>query len=112
MRQILLVVQEKPYFCSVKKIAYIIAFLFISFLFTPSVIALIDRNVDISIAYNVNEEESSSKNQISFEYNIESQDSNYKSFHFLQIKKADGHYYKEHLYDVVLPVTSPPPKQA
>lgn len=98
-------------FTAVKALTYILSFVFITFLFTPSVIALIDSNVDISLAYNVNEEESSSKNQITFEYNIESQGSNYQSIHFLQIRKIDGHYYKEHLYDVVLPVTSPPPKQ-
>ncbi|QYA24763.1 hypothetical protein G3I01_04325 [Gramella sp. MT6] len=95
-----------------KKFVYILSFLFISFLFTPSVVALLDRNVDISIAYNVNEEESSSKNQISFEYNIEEMDSNYESIHFLQIRKTDGHYYKENVYDVCLTVSSPPPKLA
>lgn len=75
-------------------------------------ISLIDRSVDISIAYNVNEEESSSKNQITFEYNIEEMDSNYESIHFLQISKVNGHYYKENTYNVFLSVTSPPPKRA
>ncbi|SDR88763.1 hypothetical protein [Christiangramia echinicola] len=95
-----------------KNFAYILSFVFISFLFTPSVIALVDRTVDISIAYSVNEEESSSKNQITFEYNIEELDSNYESIHFLQLRKLDGHYYKENLYNVFLSVTSPPPKKA
>ncbi|MDX1761138.1 MAG: hypothetical protein R3218_03200 [Christiangramia sp.] len=75
-------------------------------------IALIDRNVDISIAYNVNEEESSSKNQINLEYNIEENLSNYESIHFLQTQKTDGHYYKEINYNVFLSITSPPPKLA
>ena len=75
-------------------------------------VSLIDRNIDISIAYNVNEEESSSKNQISFEYNMEELDSNYESIHFLQTKKSEGYYYKDNSYDVFLSVTSPPPKQA
>lgn len=92
--------------------AYILAFVFISFIFTPSVVALIDRSVDISIAYNVNEEESSSKNQISFEYTIEEMDSNYESIHFIQQQKTDGHYYKESRYKVFLSITSPPPRQA
>ncbi|HKJ49797.1 MAG TPA: hypothetical protein VJ973_11935 [Christiangramia sp.] len=95
-----------------KNFAYILSFVFVSFLFTPSVIALVDSTVDISIAYNVNEEESSSKNQITFEYTIEVMDSNYESIHFLQIRKLDGHYYKENMYNVFLSVTSPPPKQA
>lgn len=95
-----------------KSFAYILGFIFITFLFAPTAIALVDRNVDISIAFNVNEEESSTKNQISLEYTIEEVASNYESIHFLQIRKVDGHYYKENFYDVVLSVTSPPPKRA
>ncbi|MBT8295606.1 MAG: hypothetical protein KJO51_04250 [Gramella sp.] len=95
-----------------KNFAYILSFVFISFLFSPSVIALVDRTVDISIAYKVNEEESSTKNQITFEYTIEEMDSNYESIHFLQTRKTDGHYYKENVYDVFLSITSPPPKIA
>ncbi|MCM8569777.1 hypothetical protein NE848_10325 [Gramella jeungdoensis] len=95
-----------------KIFSYILAFIFITFLFTPTVVSLIDRNVDISIAYNVNEEESSSKNQITFEYNIEEMDSNYESIHFLQTKKPEGHYYKENGYKVFLSISSPPPKKA
>ncbi|TBW27061.1 hypothetical protein [Gramella sp. KN1008] len=95
-----------------KIFSYILAFIFITFLFTPSVVALIDRNVDISIAYNVNEEESSSKNQITFEYTIEEMNSNYNSIHFLQTQKTDGHYYKENGYRVFLSISSPPPKNA
>jgi hypothetical protein len=94
----------------VKTFAYILSIVFISFLITPSAIALIDSGIDISIAYNVNEEESSSKNQITFECNIESIDSNYESIHFLQFRKIDEHYYSENLYSVVLPITLPPPK--
>ena len=93
-----------------KTFAYILSFVFITFLMTPSVIALIDSTVDISIAYNVNEEESSTKNQITFEYTLEEMDSNYESIHYLQIRKVDGHHYTENFYDVVLAVTSPPPK--
>lgn len=95
-----------------KKFAYILAFLFVAFLFSPTIIALIDRNVDISIAYQVNEEESSSKNQISFEYTIEEIDSNYDNLYFLQTSEQDAHYYKESRYTVFLSITSPPPKQA
>lgn len=95
-----------------KLFAYILGFIFISFLFAPTVVALIDRNVDISIAYNVNEEESSSKNQITLEYTAEEMSSNYESIHYLQIRKMDGHYYKENGYKVFLSVISPPPKIA
>ncbi len=97
---------------TVKNFAYILSFVFISFLFTPSIIALVDSSVDISIAYKVNEEESSSKNQITFEYTIEEMDSNYESIHFLQTRGIDRHYYEENVYDVFLSVTSPPPKKS
>jgi len=96
----------------VKTFAYILGFIFIAFLLAPTTIALIDRNVDISIAYKVNEEESSSKNQITLEYTIEEMRSNYESIHYLQIRKIDGHYYKENGYKVFLSITSPPPKIA
>ncbi len=68
--------------------------------------------MDISIAYNVNEEENSAKNQINLEYTIEEALSNYESIHFLQIRKVDGHYYKENRYKVFLTISSPPPKIA
>ncbi|MUP45001.1 hypothetical protein E0K83_04495 [Gramella sp. BOM4] len=81
-------------------------------MFTPTLVTLIDRSVDISIAYNVNEEESSSKNQISFEYTLEEMESNYESIHFLQTKKEAGFFYLDQHYDVILSVISPPPKFA
>jgi len=96
----------------VKQISYILAFIFTAFLCTPSVIALIDSSVDISIAYNVNEEENSSKNQISLEYTIEEMDSNDSTIHFLQIRKQEAHKYRESLYRVFLSILSPPPKLA
>ncbi len=97
-------------FNSVKKLALILTLLFISFLFTPSLIALTNRHVDISIAFNVNEEESTSKKQVTLEYSSEEVDSNYDSIHFLQTRKIDGHYYQENVYDVCLTVSYPPPK--
>ncbi|WP_026913822.1 hypothetical protein [Christiangramia portivictoriae] len=95
-----------------KKTTLILALVFTAFLCTPSIIALIDRNVDISIAYDVNEEESSSKNQISLEYTLEQQESNYHSIQYLQNRTQEGHWYKESRYKVFLSITSPPPKQA
>ena len=95
-----------------KLFSYILGFIFITFLFAPTVISLIDRNVDISIAYNVNEEESSSKNNINLEYKLEETLSNYESIHFLQIRKLNGHYYKDNYYKVFLSISSPPPKIA
>lgn len=95
-----------------KKIAAILAFIFLGFLATPTVITLIDSSVDISLVFNVNEEESSSKNQISMEYHLEETPSNYESIHFLQEQKNPGHFYTEDYPVIFLDVISPPPKQA
>ncbi len=67
--------------------------------------------MDISFAYNVNEEENSSKNQINFEFHIQDIKSNEESISFLKEHEND-HYYYEKAYRVVLNVLSPPPKQA
>lgn len=99
-------------FGAVKKLAVIFAFLFLGFLATPTIIAFIDNSVDITVVFNVNEEESSSKNQISLEYNLEETPSNYESIHFLQEQKNPGHFYTEAYPVIVLDVISPPPKQA
>lgn len=93
-----------------KKLAYILAFLFIAFLATPTAVVLIDKSADVSMAFSVNEEESS-KTQINLEYLVEDSPSNYESIHFLQEQKNPGHYYAEAYPVVVIDVLSPPPKQ-
>lgn len=94
----------------VKKTAYILAFLFVAFLATPSFVVLIDKSADVSMAFSVNEEESS-KTQINLEFNLEETHSNYLSIHFLQEQKNPGHFYTEAYPVVFLEVISPPPKQ-
>lgn len=94
----------------VRKLAYILAFLFVTFLATPTVVVLIDKSADVSMAFSVNEEESS-KTQINLEYHLEDSHSNYDSIHFLQEQKNPGHYYAEAYPVVCLDVISPPPKQ-
>lgn len=94
-----------------KKVAYIIAFIFVSFLATPTVVALIDNTVDISFAFNANEEENS-KHQITLEFDIKNHHSNYESIRYLQEQGGEGHHYLENYRSVSLDVISPPPKQA
>lgn len=67
--------------------------------------------MDISFAYNVNEEENSSKNQISFEFHLQEMRNNEESINYLK-EHEDDHSYNEKNYWVVLNVLSPPPKQA
>lgn len=83
-----------------------------AFLATPTIVAYIDNSVDISFAFNVNEEESSSKNQINLEFNVEEQPNNYASIHFLQKQDFNGDFYTESYPVVFLDVIFPPPKNA
>ncbi|MBZ9629566.1 hypothetical protein LB465_02150 [Salegentibacter sp. LM13S] len=95
-----------------KRLAYILTFIFIAFIATPSIVAYIDNSVDVSFAFNVNEEESSSKNQINLEFNVEEQHTNYASIHFLQEQDYTGDFYTESYPVVFLDVIFPPPKNA
>ncbi|HSP11446.1 MAG TPA: hypothetical protein VLO29_02885 [Salegentibacter sp.] len=94
----------------VRKLAYILAFLFVTFLATPTFVVLIDKSADVSMAFSVNEEESS-KTQINLEFQVEESPSNYASIHFLQEQKNPGHYYAEAYPVVCIDVISPPPRQ-
>ena len=67
----------------VKKTAYILAFLFVAFLATPSFVVLIDKSADVSMAFSVNEDESS-KTQINVDFNLEETHSDYICMQFLQ----------------------------
>lgn len=92
-----------------KTFAYILGFIFISFLFAPTVIALVDKNADVSIAYNMDEEETSSKNLIDFEFHVNELRGNEESISYLK-DHEDSHYYFEKRYDVSLKILSPPPR--
>jgi hypothetical protein len=96
----------------VKKIAYILTFIFTAFLATPSIVVFIDNSVDVSFAYNVNEEENSSKNQIGLEYNVEDQASNRLSIQYLQDQKELGDFYTANYPSITLDVIIPPPRLA
>ncbi len=91
---------------------YILTFIFLAFIATPSIVAYIDNSVDVSFAFNVNEEESSSKNQINLEFNFEEQHTNYASIHFLQEQDYTGDFYTEGYPVVFLDGIFPPPKNA
>ena len=92
--------------------AYILSFIFMAFIATPTIVAYIDNSVDISFAFNVNEEESSSKNQINLEFNLEKHNSNYASIQYLQRNTFIKDYYSHSYPSVFLDVICPPPKQA
>ncbi|WP_424492637.1 hypothetical protein [Salinimicrobium sp. GXAS 041] len=81
-----------------------------AFVAGPTVVTCIDEDVDVSFAFTANEEENSSKNLLSVEYNIEEHHSNYESILFLQQQEANRFSYKEGAHQVFLDVLSPPPK--
>lgn len=95
-----------------KKIAYILSFVFLSFVAGPTIVACIDENVDVSFAFTASEEENSSKNLLSMEYTIEEHHSNNQSILFLRKQRAEGYSYKKVYHQVFLDVLSPPPKNS
>lgn len=95
-----------------KRLAHLLTFIFLLFIATPSIVAYIDNSVDVSFAFNVNEEESSSKNEINLEFNLEESHSNYASIQYLQEHTLTKDIYKESYPIVFLDVICPPPKHA
>lgn len=95
-----------------KSIACILSIVFLSFVAGPTIIGLIDDSVDMSYAFTANEEETSSKNLVSFETVLEEINSNYLSIQFLRIKKGNRYSYLEDYHQVYLDVVSPPPKHS
>jgi hypothetical protein len=101
---------KKFIFAALKKIAYILSFIFLSFVSGPTIISLIDDSVDISFAFTVNEEENSSKNLVSFESVIEENYSNHASIEYLKTHEKEGYSYSKNYHQVYLEVVSPPPR--
>lgn len=93
-----------------KKVAYILSFIFLSFVAGPTVISLIDDSVDVSFAFTANEEENSSKNIVSFESVVEETYSNHASIEYLRTHQKENHSHTKNYYQVYLEVISPPPK--
>lgn len=47
----------KSYFCTMKILTKLLLVLFVTFLSTPTIVTLIERNTDVSLFYNFSEEE-------------------------------------------------------
>lgn len=97
-------------FATLKKVAYILSFIFLSFVAGPTIVSLIDDSVDVSFAFTANEEENSSKNTVSFESLVEEIYSNHASIEYLKTHQQERYSYKQNYHQVYLEVTSPPPK--
>ncbi|MDT0641993.1 hypothetical protein RM553_04030 [Zunongwangia sp. F363] len=96
-----------------KKLVFILSFIFLAFIATPTLVVCIDKSVDVSAAFNVNEEENSSNyNFFEFHFQQNNHPSNYESIHFLQERKVVDHYFDQDYHNIFLDVISPPPKAA
>lgn len=100
-----------PIFAIMKITACLFLLLFVGFLLAPTVITMIDKTVDVTMAFTANEEESSSKHTIGLEYIVHIYHPNAISLQFLHEQAALNHSYKDGDRLVILDVLSPPPKQ-
>ncbi len=94
-----------------KKFAFILAFIFISFLVVPSIYVLIDKSGAYSLSFSMDEEETSSKNQVKLDFQFSQLKNNELSILFHRYHDDEFHY-KERNYSVILNVFSPPPELA
>ena len=95
---------------SLKKVAYILSLIFLSFVAGPTIVSVIDDTVDISFAFTANEEENSLKNSVSFESLVEEVYSNHASIEYLRTHQKGRYAYEKYYKQIYLEVFSPPPK--
>jgi len=93
------------------KTAYILVFIFVSFLTVPTVVVLIDKHTDISYVFSSTEEEHA-KNNINIEFTFNDHRSNQFSIDFLSKKAIIWHKEKHDLQSLYPEVISPPPELA
>ncbi|UAB85121.1 hypothetical protein INR75_03590 [Zunongwangia sp. SCSIO 43204] len=93
-----------------KVIAYIIALLFLGFLAIPSIVAIVDDNLNCSQVYTVNEEEN--KSEINFQFKLtQHQDSGFLINQFSLDKDQVFYDSRQAYHNIYIDVTFPPPKQ-
>lgn len=93
------------------KKAYILVFIFVSFLTAPTVVMLIDNHTDISFVYSTTEEEQA-KNNISTEFVFNETRCNQLSIELLSKKSLIKDKERENVKSLYPEVVSPPPKLA
>ena len=93
------------------KKAYILVFIFVSFLTAPNVVMLIDNHTDISFVYSTTEEEQA-KNNISTEFVFNETRCNQLSIELLRKKSLIKDKERENVKSLYPEVVSPPPKLA
>ncbi len=93
------------------KTAYILVFIFVSFLTAPSIVLLIDNHTDISFVYSTTEEEQA-KNNISTEFVFNETKANQLSIELLRKKSLIRDKERHDLQSLYPEVISQPPELA
>ncbi len=93
------------------KTAYILVFIFVSFLTAPTIVVLIDNHTDISFVFS-NTEEEQTKNNISTEFVFNEAGVNQLSIEFLRKKTLIIDKERHDLQSLYPEVISPPPDLA
>ncbi|SDR82932.1 hypothetical protein SAMN04487764_0787 [Gillisia sp. Hel1_33_143] len=91
------------------KTAYILVFIFVSFLTVPTVVIIIDEHTDISFVFSTTEEEHA-KNNITIEFTFNAPRTNQFSIDYLSKNIMIWHKEKHELQSLYPEVTSPPPE--
>lgn len=94
-----------------KLLIYITSFLFMAFLSTPTVVGLLDADMDVSMIINITEEEESSKNLHEVKLTIKNS-KEYLLELYVNENNKNLHYYASSAFTTVLgDVFIPPPER-
>tara|TARA_R100000935_G_scaffold36046_1_gene56765 strand:+ start:228 stop:515 length:288 start_codon:yes stop_codon:yes gene_type:complete len=93
------------------KTAYILVFIFVSFLTAPTIVLLVDNHTDISFVYSTTEEEQA-KNNISTEFVFNETKANQLSIELLSKKSLIRDKERHDLQSLYPEVISQPPELA
>ena len=93
------------------KTAYILVFIFVSFLTAPTIVLLVDNHTDISFVYSTTEEEQA-KNNISTEFVFNETKANQLSIELLRKKSLIRDKERHDLQSLYPEVISQPPELA
>ncbi|MGB7842400.1 MAG: hypothetical protein WBL21_06395 [Salinimicrobium sp.] len=93
-----------------KKIAYILAFVFTLFVAGPTIVICIDKDVDVAFAFTANEEENSAKNLLNLEFMKDEHTTKPTASLLFNDENTGRFFYDEDHHQVFLEVLSPPPR--
>lgn len=95
-----------------KKAAFILSIIFISFLLCPTVVLIIDKHTDVSYVFSMTEEEQSKENKLTSKFVYSDEHYNQDEMEILAQKKFSCYRIKKDVNLLHLEVISPPPELA